>query len=194
MKITAVDDAKDLFLVENIFPIDWLKNIPMDLEWQQLKHWPRKLLPTFGLHNDHPFAKMNLKLQSMEPYWMEFFGETVMVQEPRVWWDDPGFYMKAHIDGDVDDVLSLGNLKAKWEAFGWCVLESNGNDIVEVIETLNKAKELTGKQQPIVIIMKTEMGFGVDYMMGSHKWHGVAPNDEQLEIALNQLPETLGDY
>lgn len=103
-------------------------------------------------------------------------------------------YNGRQIDGDVDDVLSLGNLKAKWEAFGWCVLESNGNDIVEVIQTLNKAKELTGKQQPIVIIMKTEMGFGVDYMMGSHKWHGVAPNDEQLEIALNQLPETLGDY
>ena len=106
MKITAVDDAKDLFLVENIFPIDWLQNIPMDCQWQQLEHWPRKLLPTFGLHNDHPFAKMNSKLQSMEPYWMEFFGETVMVQEPRVWWDEPGFYMKAHIDGDVADVAT----------------------------------------------------------------------------------------
>ena len=103
-------------------------------------------------------------------------------------------YNGRQIDGDVDDVLSLGDLKSKWEAFGWMVLESNGNDIIDVTNTLKHAKELTGKKQPIVIIMRTEMGFGVDYMMGSHKWHGVAPNDEQLEIALNQLPETLGDY
>ena len=103
-------------------------------------------------------------------------------------------YNGRQIDGDVDDVLSLGDLKSKWEAFGWMVLESNGNDIVDVTDTLKHAKELTGKKQPIVIIMRTEMGFGVDYMMGSHKWHGVAPNDEQLKIALNQLPETLGDY
>ena len=103
-------------------------------------------------------------------------------------------YNGRQIDGDVDDVLSLGDLKSKWEAFGWMVLESNGNDIIDVTDTLKHAKELTGKKQPIVIIMRTEMGFGVDYMMGSHKWHGVAPNDEQLEIALNQLPETLGDY
>ena len=103
-------------------------------------------------------------------------------------------YNGRQIDGDVDDVLSLGDLKSKWEAFGWMVLESNGNDIIDVTETLKHAKELTGKKQPIVIIMRTEMGFGVDYMMGSHKWHGVAPNDEQLKIALNQLPETLGDY
>ena len=103
-------------------------------------------------------------------------------------------YNGRQIDGDVDDVLSLGDLKSKWEAFGWMVLESNGNDIIHVTDTLKHAKELTGKKQPIVIIMRTEMGFGVDYMMGSHKWHGVAPNDEQLKIALNQLPETLGDY
>ena len=103
-------------------------------------------------------------------------------------------YNGRQIDGDVDDVLSLGDLKSKWEAFGWMVLESNGNDIIDVTDTLKHAKELTGKKQPIVIIMRTEMGFGVDYMMGSHKWHGVAPNDEQLKIALNQLPETLGDY
>ena len=103
-------------------------------------------------------------------------------------------YNGRQIDGDVDDVLSLGDLKSKWEAFGWMVLESNGNDIIDVTDTLQHAKELTGKKQPIVIIMRTEMGFGVDYMMGSHKWHGVAPNDEQLKIALNQLPETLGDY
>lgn len=103
-------------------------------------------------------------------------------------------YNGKQIDGPVDDIISLGNLKAKWESFGWEVLEMDGNIIEEVIETLNKAKLLTGKGKPIVILMKTEMGMGVDFMMGTHKWHGVAPNDEQLEIALNQLEETLGDY
>ncbi len=103
-------------------------------------------------------------------------------------------YNGKQIDGPVDDIISLGNLKAKWESFGWEVLEMDGNIIEEVIETLNKAKLLTGKSKPIVILMKTEMGMGVDFMMGTHKWHGVAPNDEQLEIALNQLEETLGDY
>ncbi|HAQ71530.1 MAG TPA: transketolase, partial [Flavobacteriales bacterium] len=98
------------------------------------------------------------------------------------------------IDGDVDDVLSLGNLRAKWESFGWDVLETNGNNMAELLETLKKAKGMTGKGKPIVIIMKTEMGQGVDFMMGSHKWHGVAPNDEQLDQALSQLTETEGDY
>ena len=98
------------------------------------------------------------------------------------------------IDGDVDDVLSLGNLEEKWKAFGWKTLCCNGNNLQELIATLETAKGLTGKNQPIMIIMKTEMGYGVDYMMGSHKWHGVAPNDEQLEIALNQQVESLGDY
>ena len=98
------------------------------------------------------------------------------------------------IDGDVDDVLSLGNLEEKWKAFGWKTLSCNGNNLQELIATLETAKGLTGKNQPIMIIMKTEMGYGVDYMMGSHKWHGVAPNDEQLEIALNQQVESLGDY
>jgi transketolase len=99
------------------------------------------------------------------------------------------------IDGDVSDVMSLGDLRGKWEAFGWITLEMNGNDMEEVIETLNKAKSQTGKGKPVVILMKTEMGYGVDYMMGTHAWHGVAPNDEQLEKALNQLPTTaLGDY
>ena len=83
----------------------------------------------------------------------------------------------------------------KWEAFGWKALEiENGNDLNQVIDGLNLAKSLTGKGQPIVILMKTEMGNGVDYMMGTHKWHGSAPNAEQLESALNQLNETLGDY
>ena len=98
------------------------------------------------------------------------------------------------IDGDVDDVLSLGNLEEKWNAFGWKNLSCNGNNLQEIIETLETAKSLTGKKQPIMIIMKTEMGYGIDYMMGSHKWHGVAPNDEQLELALNQQEESLGDY
>jgi len=98
------------------------------------------------------------------------------------------------IDGDVDNVLSLGNLEEKWKAFGWKTLSCNGNNIQELIATLETAKGLTGKNQPIMIIMKTEMGYGIDYMMGSHKWHGVAPNDEQLEIALNQQVESLGDY
>ena len=98
------------------------------------------------------------------------------------------------IDGDVDDVLSLGNLEEKWNAFGWKTLSCNGNNLQEMIATLETAISLTGKKQPIMIIMKTEMGYGIDYMMGSHKWHGVAPNDDQLEIALNQQVEYLGDY
>ncbi|MCC6691584.1 MAG: transketolase [Bacteroidia bacterium] len=98
------------------------------------------------------------------------------------------------IDGDVDKVLPLGDLKAKWIAFGWDVLEMNGNKIQEVIDTLKIAQQHTRKGKPVVILMKTEMGQGVDFMVGSHKWHGVAPNDEQLGKALAQLPETLGDY
>ena len=98
------------------------------------------------------------------------------------------------IDGNTDDVLSLGNLSQKWQAFGWEVLEMDGHNIDEIKSVVNKAKSLTGNGKPIVIIMKTEMGQGVDYMMGSHKWHGVAPNEEQLKLALNQLAETLGDY
>jgi transketolase len=98
------------------------------------------------------------------------------------------------IDGDVENVLALGNLRAKWEAFGWQVLETEGNDMEVLLNTLKQAKTLCGKEKPIVILMNTEMGQGVDFMMGSHKWHGVAPNDQQLSSALNQLEETLGDY
>ena len=98
------------------------------------------------------------------------------------------------IDGPTEKVLSLGNLKAKFIAFDWDVLEMNGNNIEEVIETLKIAKTHTGKGKPVMIIMKTEMGFGVDFMMGTHKWHGQSPNDEQLAKALAQLPETIGDY
>ncbi len=103
-------------------------------------------------------------------------------------------YNGKQIDGPVDEVMSLGNLAAKWESFGWLVLHMNGNDMEDVIKTINHAKTLTGKQKPIVILMKTEMGMGVDFMMGTHKWHGSAPNDEQLQKALGQLQETLGDY
>lgn len=103
-------------------------------------------------------------------------------------------YNNRQIDGDVSDVMSLGNLRAKWEAFGWLVLEMNGNDMEEVVNTLYYAKSLCGQEKPIVIIMKTEMGFGVDYMMGTHKWHGVAPDDKQLAKALEQLEECFGDY
>lgn len=103
-------------------------------------------------------------------------------------------YNGKQIDGPTEKICSLGDLKAKFLAFGWDVLEMNGNDIEEVIKTLKIAKTHTGKGKPVVIIMKTEMGFGVDFMMGTHKWHGQAPNDEQLAKALAQLPETLGDY
>jgi len=103
-------------------------------------------------------------------------------------------YNGQQIDGSTDKVLSLGNLKTKFEAFNWLVLEMNGNDMNEVVNTLQHAKTLTGKGSPICILMKTEMGKGVDFMEGSHEWHGIAPNDEQLAKALAQLPETLGDY
>lgn len=103
-------------------------------------------------------------------------------------------YNHKQIDGDIDDVLPLGDLNAKWTAFGWTVLNMDGNKLEEVITTLEKAKSLTGNGKPVVIIMKTEMGNGVDFMMGTHKWHGSPPNDEQLASALAQNPETLGDY
>lgn len=98
------------------------------------------------------------------------------------------------IDGPTSKVMNLGNLHAKFEAFGWLVLEMDGNDMDDVIATLNKAKSLTGNGQPICILMKTIMGKGVDFMEGHHEWHGIAPNDDQLAKALAQLPETLGDY
>ncbi|HWY38304.1 MAG TPA: transketolase [Bacteroidia bacterium] len=99
------------------------------------------------------------------------------------------------IDGDTDKVLPMGSLKAKFEAFGWQVLEINeGNNLESVIKGLEHAKTFIGKGKPIINIMKTEMGMGVDYMMGTHKWHGNAPNDEQLAKALAQLEETIGDY
>tara|TARA_Y100000782_G_C10184010_1_gene265421 strand:+ start:1096 stop:1941 length:846 start_codon:yes stop_codon:yes gene_type:complete len=98
------------------------------------------------------------------------------------------------IDGDVEDVMALGDLRAKFEAFGWEVMEMDGNNMQELTDVMQAAIDRTGNGKPIVILMKTEMGQGVDFMMGSHKWHGVAPNDEQLATALGQLEETLGDY
>ncbi|MBK0403927.1 transketolase [Adhaeribacter sp. BT258] len=98
------------------------------------------------------------------------------------------------IDGPTDAVMSLGNLRAKWEAFGWKVLETQGNNFNELLPTLEEAKSLTGQGQPIMILMNTEMGYGIDFMMGSHKWHGIAPNDAQLQQALLQAAETAGDY
>jgi len=103
-------------------------------------------------------------------------------------------YNGQQIDGPVDVVMSLKNLKAKWEAFGWQTLEMDGNKMEEVLKTLGEAKKMTKQGKPTLILMKSEMGFGVDYMMHSHKWHGVAPNDAELEKALAQLEETLGDY
>ncbi|MFT6845447.1 MAG: transketolase [Flavobacteriales bacterium] len=129
------------------------------------------------------------------------------LQEGQIW--EAALYASAHkmdnlistidyngrqIDGDVDDVLSLGDLRGKWDAFGWATLTCDGNNMEDLLKTLAEAKNLTGKGKPIMILMQTEMGAGVDFMMGSHKWHGVAPNNEQLENALSQLTETLGDY
>lgn len=98
------------------------------------------------------------------------------------------------IDGPTDKVMGLGNIRQKFEAFGWTTLEMDGNNMDDVVATLEKAKSLTGKGKPIAVIMKTIMSKGVDFMENDHNWHGVAPNDEQLAKALAQLPETLGDY
>ncbi|GIM53890.1 transketolase [Capnocytophaga cynodegmi] len=104
-------------------------------------------------------------------------------------------YNKKQIDGSTDNVLPLGDLRAKFEAFGWQVIDiEKGNDITSVLEGMKKAKSLTGKGKPVCVLLHTEMGNGVDFMMGTHAWHGKAPNDEQLAKALAQNPETLGDY
>ena len=104
-------------------------------------------------------------------------------------------YNQKQIDGPTDKVLPLGNLRAKWEAFGWQVIDiEKGNDIGAILKGLAEAKALTGKGKPVCILLHTEMGNGVDFMMGTHAWHGKAPNDEQLAKALVQNAETLGDY
>jgi transketolase len=99
------------------------------------------------------------------------------------------------IDGDTKDVMDMGDIGKKFEAFGWHVLHiANGNDLAQVKAGLTEAINNTGKGKPVCVVMKTEMGHGVDFMMGSHHWHGIAPNDAQLTEALAQNPETLGDY
>ena len=98
------------------------------------------------------------------------------------------------IDGDTKDIMGFGNLRSKFEAFGWKVMEMSGNNLEDVNDGLSKASVLSGNGQPICVLMSTEMGNGVDFMMGSHEWHGIPPNDEQLASALDQNPETLGDY
>lgn len=104
-------------------------------------------------------------------------------------------YNGQQIDGSTDQVLSLGNLKAKFEAFDWQVISiEKGNDLASIIEGINHAKSLTGKGKPVAVLLHTMMGNGVDFMMHTHAWHGKAPNDAQLEQALAQNPETLGDY
>ena len=103
-------------------------------------------------------------------------------------------YNGQQIDGPVNEINSLKNLKAKFKSFGWSVVESDGNDIENLIEVLNHSKSLLKNGLPVVNIMKTVMGKGVDFMENSHKWHGISPNDEELSKALNQLEETLGDY
>jgi transketolase len=103
-------------------------------------------------------------------------------------------FNNAQIDGPMDKVLNLIDLEEKFKTFGWATLTMNGNDMEDIIIKLAKAKTLTGNQKPVAVIMKTDMGHGVDFMQGSYKWHGVAPNNEQLANALGQLEETLGDY
>jgi len=103
-------------------------------------------------------------------------------------------FNKQQIDGSTVDIMGFTDLGSKFESFGWKVLEMNGNDLNDVVRVLGEAKAQSRQGQPIVIIMSTEMGNGVDFMMGSHEWHGIAPNDEQLASALAQNPETLGDY
>ena len=103
-------------------------------------------------------------------------------------------YNGQQIDGPTEKVLSLENLQAKFEAFGWHVITSDGNNMEEIVKALHYAKSLTGKGKPILNLMSTQMGYGVDFMVGTHKWHGSAPSDAQLEVALSQLKETAGDY
>jgi transketolase len=103
-------------------------------------------------------------------------------------------YNGQQIDGSTKKVMDLGNLHAKFESFGWQVMEMEGNDMDAVVAGLKQAKSMLGKGKPVVILMKTIMGKGIDFMEGTHEWHGIAPNDEQLKKALDQLPETLGDY
>ena len=102
---------------------------------------------------------------------------------------------RQQIDGPTAEIMDLIDLRAKYESFGWEVIDTlQGNDMKSVVEGLEKAKSLSGKGKPVMNLLHTEMGFGVDFMVGTHKWHGIAPSDEQLADALGQLPETIGDF
>lgn len=103
-------------------------------------------------------------------------------------------YNGQQIDGPLSEVMDLGDLEGKWKAFGWETLTMNGHDMQDILDTLAKAKSMSGKGSPIMILMTTNMGQGVDFMVGTHKWHGIAPSDDQLASALGQLEETMGDY
>lgn len=103
-------------------------------------------------------------------------------------------YNHQQIDGTIEEVMDLGNLREKWEAFGWEVFEMNGHDFDDIQKVMGEAKAKVGNGKPKIVLMHTEMGQGVDFMVGTHQWHGKAPNDEQLASALGQLEETLGDY
>ena len=103
-------------------------------------------------------------------------------------------YNHQQIDGSIEDVISLGDLKAKWISFGWNVVECNGNDISDILHVFKMVNNNLHRGQPVMILLHTQMGYGVDFMLNDHKWHGTAPDDEQLLTALAQLPETLGDY
>jgi transketolase len=103
-------------------------------------------------------------------------------------------YNGQQIDGPVDEIMPLGDLKGKWKKFGWKVIEMDGNDMDKVLEGLSRARDLSGKQQPVMVLVHTDMGYGVDFMMGTHEWHGKPPDDEQYRRAMANFEETLGDY
>jgi transketolase len=148
------------------------------------------------------------KKQNQDPHLVFSLHGDGELQEGQIW--EAAMFAAAHkvdnlistidangqqIDGATDNVLPMGNLAQKFEAFGWDVLSiDKGNDMATVVEGLEAAKARTGKGKPVAVILKTDMGAGVDFMAGTHEWHGIAPNDEQLAAALGQLEETLGDY
>ncbi len=148
------------------------------------------------------------KKQNQDPHLVFSLHGDGELQEGQIW--EAAMFAAAHkvdnlistidangqqIDGATDNVLPMGNLAQKFEAFGWDVLSvDKGNDMAAVVEGLEAAKARTGKGKPVAVILKTDMGAGVDFMAGTHEWHGIAPNDEQLAAALGQLEETLGDY
>lgn len=148
------------------------------------------------------------KKLNADPHWVYVLMGDGEQQEGQIW--EAAMYGAHHrvdnligiidcngqqIDGPVQKVMNLQDLQAKWRSFGWETLDlPQGNDIASVLDAVQNAQQLAGKGKPVVILMQTEMGYGVDFMMGSHEWHGIAPNAEQFERAMQQLPATLGDY